>query len=78
MTFSSLCQLTIALTFFGSILIRPSLIINPIKSVFFIRNSHFSIIISVTDLVLSVLRILRRDLSELAGSMEPVDPYDEG
>ena len=33
---------------------------------------------SITDLVLLVLRILRRDLSELASSMEPVDPYNEG
>ena len=33
---------------------------------------------SVTDLVLLVLRILRRDLSELAGSIEPVDLYNEG
>ena len=32
----------------------------------------------VTDLVLSVLRILRRDLSELASSIEPVDPYNKG
>ena len=42
-TFSSSYQLTIALTFFRSILILPSLIINPIKSVFFIKNSHFLI-----------------------------------
>ena len=32
----------------------------------------------VTDLVLLVLRILRRDLSELIGSIEPVDLYNEG
>ena len=32
----------------------------------------------VTDLVLLVLRILRRDLSELASSIEPVDLYNEG
>ena len=34
--------------------------------------------LSVTDLVLLVLRILRRDLSELAGSIELVDLYNEG
>ena len=33
---------------------------------------------SVTDLVLLVLRILRRDLSKLASSIEPVDLYNEG
>ena len=33
---------------------------------------------SVTDLVLLVLRLLRRDLSELAGSIELVDLYNEG
>ena len=32
----------------------------------------------ITDLVLLVLRILRRDLSELVSSIEPVDPYNEG
>ena len=34
--------------------------------------------ICVTDLVLSVLRILRRYLSELASSVEPAEPCDEG
>ena len=34
--------------------------------------------IYITDLVLSVLRILRRDLSGLASSMELVDPYNKG
>ena len=34
--------------------------------------------VAVTDLVLSVLRLLRRDLSELASSMELVDLYNEG
>ena len=33
---------------------------------------------SVIDLVLLVLRILRRDLSKLASSIEPVDLYNEG
>ena len=33
---------------------------------------------SITDLVLLVLRLLRRDLSELAGSIELVDLYNEG
>ena len=33
---------------------------------------------SVTDLVLLVLRILRQDLSELAGLIELVDLYNEG
>ena len=33
---------------------------------------------SITDLVLLVLRILRRDLSKLAGSIELVDLYNEG
>ena len=33
---------------------------------------------SITDLVLLVLRILRRDLSELASSIGLVDPYNEG
>ena len=46
-TFSSFCQLTIALTFFRSMLIFPSLIINPIKSVFLIKNSHFLITTSI-------------------------------
>ena len=32
----------------------------------------------VTDLVLLVLRILRRDLSKLAGSIELVDLYNKG
>ena len=32
----------------------------------------------VTDLVLSVLRILRQDLGELVDSLEPVEPWDEG
>ena len=30
------------------------------------------------DLILLVLRILRQDLSELVGLMEPVDLCDEG
>ena len=42
-TFSSSYQLTIASTFFRSMLIFPSLIINPIKSVFLVKNSHFLI-----------------------------------
>ena len=33
---------------------------------------------SVTDLVLLVLRLLRRDLSKLASSIELVDLYNEG
>ena len=33
---------------------------------------------SITDLVLLVLRILRRDLSELAGSIKLVDLYNKG
>ena len=33
---------------------------------------------SVTDLVLLILRILRRDLSELASSIELVDLYNKG
>ena len=33
---------------------------------------------SITDLILLVLRILRRDLSELASSIELVDLYNEG
>jgi hypothetical protein len=37
-----------------------------------------SISFVVTDLVLSVLRILRQDLGELVDSMEPVEPWDEG
>ena len=32
----------------------------------------------VTDLVLSVLRILRRDLSRLASSIELVELYNKG
>ena len=34
--------------------------------------------LTVTDLILLVLRILRRDLSELTSSIEPVDLYNEG
>ena len=45
--FSSSCQLTIASTFFRSILILPSLIINSIKLVFLIKNSHFLIATSI-------------------------------
>ena len=45
--FSGSCQFTIASTFFRSILIFPSLIINPIKSVFLVKNSHFLIAISI-------------------------------
>jgi hypothetical protein len=33
---------------------------------------------SVTDLVLSVLRLLREDIQEGVDSMEPVEPWDEG
>ena len=33
---------------------------------------------SITDLVLLVLRLLRRDLRELVSSIEPVDLYNEG
>ena len=33
---------------------------------------------TITDLVLLVLRTLRRDLSKLTGSMELVDLYNEG
>ena len=35
-------------------------------------------ILPITDLVLLVLRLLRRDLSELAGSIELVDLYNKG
>ena len=41
-------------------------------------SSRRALPISVTDLVLLVLRLLRRDLGELAGSIEPVDLYNEG
>jgi hypothetical protein len=33
---------------------------------------------SVTDLVLSALRLLREDIREVVDSMEPVEPWDEG
>ena len=36
------------------------------------------ILLIVTDLVLLVLRLLRKDLSELVSSMESVDLYNEG
>ena len=45
--FSSSYQSTIASIFFRSILICPSLIINPIKSIFLIKNLHFSIATSI-------------------------------
>ena len=45
--FSNFCQLTIAFTFFESILIFPSLIINPTKLVFLVKNSHFLIATSI-------------------------------
>ena len=46
-TFSSSYQLTIASIFFRSMLIFPSLIMNPTKLVFFIKNSHFLIATSI-------------------------------
>ena len=45
--FSGFCQLTIALTFFRSMLILPSLIINLIKLVFLIKNLYFLIATSI-------------------------------
>ena len=46
-TFSNSCQLTIALTFFRSILILPNLIINPTKLVFLVKNLYFLIATSI-------------------------------
>ena len=41
-----------------------------------LRND--ALLIYVTDLVLSVLRLLREDIQEVVDSMEPVKPWDEG
>ena len=46
------------------------------------RYTYFLIFLgitaAVTDLVLLVLRLLRRDLRELVDTIEPVDLYNEG
>jgi hypothetical protein len=48
------------------------------KADYSLLGSYRPITLDVTDLVLSVLRVLRRDLSELASSIEPVDLYNKG
>ena len=40
--------------------------------------SLYILVISITDLVLSVLRLLREDIREVVDSIGPVEPWDEG